>query len=172
MNRPSAVRFPRGNGYGVEKIHDLFGTVFPNNELPARGTPLEIGKGRIVQKRNQGKNYYISILSIGTRLCDSVLAARAIEAAYSDVSVIVADARFLKPLDEEMITQLATESDVMITIEEGSVGGFGSHVQQYLCNQGYLDHVRMLIFYCYLPIFCVCLYVVCCILEMMNTFIT
>ena len=143
MYRPSAVRFPRGNGYGVEKIRDLFGTTFVNDELPARGTPLEIGKGRVIRKRTAGKKYRISLLSIGTRLHDSVLAARAFEAAYPDVSVAVADARFLKPLDEEMIQQIARESDIMITVEEGSVGGFGSHVQHFLCNNGFLDNVSM-----------------------------
>ena len=72
-----------------------------------------------------------------------MLAARAFEAAYPDVSVAVADARFLKPLDEEMIQQIARESDIMITVEEGSVGGFGSHVQHFLCNNGFLDNVSM-----------------------------
>ena len=72
-----------------------------------------------------------------------MLAARAFEAAYPDVSVAVADARFMKPLDEEMIQQMARESDIMITVEEGSVGGFGSHVQHFLCNNGFLDNVSM-----------------------------
>ena len=141
--RPSAVRFPRGNGYGAEVLRDLFGTDLPNNELPVRGTPLEIGKGRIIKPRVEGKKYRVALLSIGTRLHDSVLAARAIEKAYPDVSVTVADARFMKPLDEQMIGQLATENDVLITVEEGSAGGFGSHVQNFLCNEGYLDNVRI-----------------------------
>ena len=153
--RPSAVRFPRGNGYGVDTIRDLFGTKFSNNELPARGTPLEIGKGRVVKSRTQGKKYRVSLLSIGTRLHDSVLAARAIEETYPDVSVVVADARFMKPLDEEMISQLATESNVLITVEEGSVGGFGSHVQQFLCDNGHLDHVSI---YIYVYIYTVCIH--------------
>ena len=153
IHRPSAVRFPRGNGYGVDTIRDLFGTQFSNNELPARGTPLEIGKGRVVKSRTQGKKYRVSLLSIGTRLHDSVLAARAIEETYPDVSVVVADARFMKPLDEEMISQLATESNVLITVEEGSVGGFGSHVQQFLCDNGHLDHVST-----YLYIYTVCIH--------------
>ena len=86
-DKPSAVRFPRGNGYGIEVMKDLFGTEFENNELPARGKALEIGKGRIVKlaaKQHDsvsqvGRKYRCTILSIGTRLHDSVLAARAIE---------------------------------------------------------------------------------------------
>lgn len=136
----------------------MFGTEFTNNELPARGTPLKIGKGRIVKRRVQHTeqqnnqkvacNYRVSLLSIGTRLHDCVLAARAIEATYPDVSVVVADARFMKPLDEEMIGQLATESNVLITVEEGSIGGFGSHVQHFLCNNGYLDNVSIHVCFC------------------------
>merc|ERR1711968_172249 len=141
-DRPSAVHFPRGNGYGLQLIKDLFGTVFEGDELPARGEILEIGKGRIVKRvtGDKGLKYRVALLSIGTRLHGSVLAARAIEKAYPDVSVTVADARFMKPLDEQMIGQLATENDVLITVEEGSAGGFGSHVQNFLCNEGYLDN--------------------------------
>ena len=133
----------------------MFGTEFANNELPARGTPLEIGKGRIVKRRAQHTNqqnsqkvacnYRVSLLSIGTRLHDCVLAARAIEATYPDVSVGVADARFMKPLDEEMIGQLATESNVLITVEEGSIGGFGSHVLNFLINNKLNIYKKLLI---------------------------
>ena len=146
-DRPSAVRFPRGNGYGLQLIKDLFGTVFEGDELPTRGEILEIGKGRIVKRVAGDKRlkYHVSILSIGTRLHDSVLAARAIEKAYPDIGVTVADARFMKPLDQKLIIELATQSDVLLTIEEGSVGGFGSHVQHFMCESGLLDRgtVRM-----------------------------
>lgn len=134
--RPSAVRFPRGNGYGPEILKDLLGTEIPSS---TRGTPLAIGKGRIVKTATPRKKYRVVILSIGTRLVESVLAARAVESHYPDISVTVADARFMKPLDEGLITQLATEADVMVTIEEGSIGGFGSHVQQLITDRGLLD---------------------------------
>ena len=139
--RPSAVRFPRGNGYGAEVLRDLFGTDLPNNELPVSGTPLEIGKGRIIKPRVEGKKYRVALLSIGTRLHDSS-SSGVIEKAYPDVSVTVADARFMKPLDEQMIGQLATENDVLITVEEGSAGGFDL-CGNFLCNEGYLDNVRI-----------------------------
>lgn len=139
-DKPSAVRFPRGNGYGAEVLKDLFGTDMVNGELPARGTPLQIGKGRIVKKAETGKKYRVAVLSIGTRLVESVMAARSVETLYPDVGVIVADARFMKPLDEDLLKLLATQSDVLITVEEGSIGGFGSHVQQFLCDQGLLDN--------------------------------
>jgi 1-deoxy-D-xylulose-5-phosphate synthase len=136
-NQPSVVRFPRGNGYGAEVLKDLLGTETPST---ARGTPLQIGQGRIVKSATAGKKYRVAILSIGTRLVESVQAARAVEEQYPDISVTVADARFMKPLDETLITQLATEADVMITIEEGSIGGFGSHVMQFVTDHGLLDN--------------------------------
>jgi 1-deoxy-D-xylulose-5-phosphate synthase len=117
-DRPSAVRYPRGEGVGVE--------------LPARGTKLEIGKGRILR---QGST--VAILSLGTRLQESLKAAD--ELAARGLSATVADARFAKPLDEELIRRLAREHEVLITIEEGSVGGFGSHVLQLLATNGLLD---------------------------------
>jgi 1-deoxy-D-xylulose-5-phosphate synthase len=117
-DRPSAVRYPRGEGLGLER--------------PAAGTPLEIGKGRIVREGTT-----IALLSLGTRLAECLVAAERLS-AYG-LSVTVADARFAKPLDRDLIRRLAREHEVMITIEEGSVGGFGAHVMQFLAWEGLLD---------------------------------
>jgi len=136
---PSAVRYPRGYGYGADVLHEVINTPLVNGELPARGTVMEIGKGRTVKPHRGSTKYRVAILSIGSRLVDSVLAARDIDRMYPDVSVTVADARFLKPLDKQLVDQLANENDILITIEEGSIGGFGSHVQQHLTDEGFLD---------------------------------
>ena len=117
-DRPSAFRFPRGEGTGVE--------------LPERGTPLEIGRGRIVAEGGR-----VAILSFGARLAE-VLAARESLAARG-LAPTVADARFAKPLDRELILQLVREHEALITIEEGAVGGFGSHVAQLLADEGVFD---------------------------------
>ena len=117
-DRPSAVRYPRGEGRGVE--------------MPEVGTPLEIGKGRIVRQGNK-----VALLSFGTRLAECEKAAD--ELATLGLSTTVADARFLKPLDVELVLKLAREHEVLITIEEGSIGGFGSHVMQCLSDNGMLD---------------------------------
>ena len=115
---PIAFRYPRGEGVGVE--------------LPERGTALEIGKGRVL--REGGK---IALLSLGTRLAEALLAAEELE-SYG-LPTTVADARFAKPLDHEMISTLAREHEVLIMLEEGAAGGFGAHVLQYLSTGGYLD---------------------------------
>lgn len=115
---PIAFRYPRGEGVGVE--------------LPERGEILEIGKGRIVKEGNK-----IALLSFGTRLEECKLAAEALDSA--GLSTTVADARFAKPLDEDLIRQLALSHDVLITIEEGAVGGFGSHVLHFMASDGLLD---------------------------------
>jgi len=115
---PIAFRFPRGEGVGVE--------------LPERGEVLEIGKGRIVQ---QGKG--VAILSFGTRLKEVQDAAEAL--AARGITPTVADARFAKPLDRDLILGLAADHDALITIEEGAVGGFGSHVAQLLAEEGVFD---------------------------------
>jgi 1-deoxy-D-xylulose-5-phosphate synthase len=115
---PIAFRYPRGEGVGVE--------------MPQDGIPIEIGKGRIVRQGNQ-----IALLSFGTRLQEALKAADDLEA--KGLSTTVADARFAKPLDEEMILKLAREHDVLITVEEGSVGGFGSMVMHLLSDKGALD---------------------------------
>jgi 1-deoxy-D-xylulose-5-phosphate synthase len=115
---PIALRYPRGEGVGIE--------------MPAKGIPLEIGKGRIVKEGKQ-----VAILSFGTRLKEALLAAEDLE--KFGVSATVADARFAKPLDMDLIRSLAAEHEVLITIEEGSVGGFGSFVQQALMEDGVFD---------------------------------
>jgi 1-deoxy-D-xylulose-5-phosphate synthase len=117
-DRPSAFRYPRGEGIGLQRI------------LP--GTPLEIGKGRIVREGTS-----IAILSLGTRLPEALLAAEKLS-AYG-LSATVADARFVKPLDTDLVKRLAREHEVLITVEEGAVGGFGAHVTQYLAWEGLLD---------------------------------
>ena len=115
---PIAFRYPRGEGVGVE--------------LPQHGVPLEIGKGRIVREGTQ-----IALLSLGTRLAECLSAAELL--GQRGLSTTVADARFAKPLDEALIARLAREHEVLITVEEGSVGGFGSHVLQLLAQRGLLD---------------------------------
>nr|WP_319484103.1 1-deoxy-D-xylulose-5-phosphate synthase [uncultured Cohaesibacter sp.] len=115
---PIAFRYPRGEGVGVE--------------IPEEGVPLEIGKGRIVKEGSK-----VAILSLGTRLAESLNAAERLE-GYG-LSTTVADARFAKPLDREMILKLAGTHDMLITIEEGAVGGFGSQVLHMLAAEGALD---------------------------------
>ena len=115
---PIAFRFPRGDGTGVT--------------MPERGEPLEIGKGRMIQ---QGKR--VAILSFGTRLSEVMTACEALGAR--GITPTVADARFAKPLDRDLILQLAADHEALITIEEGAVGGFGSHVAQLLSDEGVFD---------------------------------
>lgn len=115
---PIAFRYPRGEGVGVE--------------MPQHGVPLEIGKGRIVRQGTQ-----VALLSLGTRLAECLSAAE--QLGQRGLSTTVADARFAKPLDEGMILRLAREHEVLVTVEEGSVGGFGSHVLQLLAREGVLD---------------------------------
>ncbi|MEJ6848167.1 1-deoxy-D-xylulose-5-phosphate synthase [Sinorhizobium fredii] len=115
---PISFRYPRGEGVGVE--------------LPERGEILPIGKGRIVKQGTK-----VALLSFGTRLADCLLAAEDLDAA--GLSTTVADARFAKPLDHELIRQLARHHEVLITIEEGAIGGFASHVLHFLAEEGLLD---------------------------------
>ncbi|MDK4714192.1 1-deoxy-D-xylulose-5-phosphate synthase [Rhizobium sp. CNPSo 4039] len=115
---PISFRYPRGEGVGVD--------------LPERGQILEIGKGRVIKQGTK-----VALLSFGTRLADSLAAAEDLDAA--GLSTTVADARFAKPLDRDLIRQLAAHHEILITIEEGSVGGFGSQVMQFLANEGLLD---------------------------------
>ena len=118
-DRPSAIRYPRGEGAGVE--------------LPARGTPLAIGKGRVVREGTT-----VAILSLGARLAEATKAAE--ELAAMGLSTTVADARFAKPLDEDLIRRLALEHEVLLTVEEGSAGGFAAHVLQFMTNEGLMEN--------------------------------
>ena len=115
---PIALRYPRGEGVGVE--------------IPERGAPLAIGKGRIVRQGSR-----VAILSLGTRLAEALKAAE--ELGARGLSTTVADARFAKPLDRALILRLAAEHELVVTIEEGAVGGFGAHVLSLLAEAGALD---------------------------------
>ncbi len=117
-DRPSAFRFPRGEGVGVE--------------MPERGVALEIGKGRMISEGNR-----VAILNFGARLKEVQDAAEAL--SQKGITPTIADARFAKPLDEEMILQLARHHEALITVEEGAVGGFGSHVAHLLAERGIFD---------------------------------
>ncbi len=115
---PISFRYPRGDGVGVD--------------LPERGSVLEIGKGRIMCEGTK-----VALLSFGTRLQECLAAAEELGAA--GLSTTVADARFAKPLDHDLIRRLAREHEVLVMVEEGAVGGFGSHVLQFLATEGLLD---------------------------------
>ena len=117
-DRPSAVRYPRGEGVGVD--------------LPNEGQVLEIGKGRIVRQGTK-----VAILSLGARLAEALKAADELESR--GLSTTVADARFAKPVDDALIRKLAASHDLLITIEEGSIGGFGAHVMDFCAEEGILD---------------------------------
>jgi 1-deoxy-D-xylulose-5-phosphate synthase len=115
---PIALRYPRGEGVGVD--------------MPEVGRPLEIGRGRVVREGTR-----VALLSLGTRLAEAIKAAEELDAR--GLSTTVADARFMKPLDEDLLLRLAREHELLITVEEGTVGGFGSHVMQLLADRGALD---------------------------------
>src|SRR5690242_11591618 len=117
-DRPSALRYPRGEGWGLQR--------------PPEGIPLALGKGRVLREGTS-----IAILSYGTRLFDAMLAAEKLS-GYG-LSATVADARFCKPLDQDLVRRLARDHEVLITVEEGAVGGFGAHVMQFLAHAGMLD---------------------------------
>jgi 1-deoxy-D-xylulose-5-phosphate synthase len=117
-DRPSALRYPRGEGIGVP--------------IPAEGKPLEIGKGRIVREGNK-----VALFSFGARLSECLKAAD--ELATYGLSTTVADARFAKPLDIDLLLRLAREHEVLLTVEEGSIGGFGAFVMQSLAEHGMFD---------------------------------
>ncbi len=118
-DRPSALRYPRGEGMGIP--------------MPERGIPLEIGKGRIVREGTK-----VALLSFGARLSECLKAAD--ELAGYGLSTTVADARFAKPLDTDLVLRLAREHEVLITVEEGSIGGFGSYVLKALSDNAALDN--------------------------------
>ncbi len=117
-DRPSAFRYPRGEGLGVD--------------MPAEGRPLEIGRGRVLREGTT-----VALLSFGARLGECLKAAE--ELAGFGLSATVADARFAKPLDTDLVLRLAREHEVLITIEEGAIGGFGAYVLQALAEHGQLD---------------------------------
>ena len=117
-DRPSAFRYPRGEALGLE--------------MPDRGTPLEIGKGRILREGTK-----VAILSLGTRLQDALQAAD--DLAARGLSTTVADARFAKPIDEDLVRRLAREHEVFVTVEEGAIGGFATQVMQFMAQDGILD---------------------------------
>ena len=117
-DRPSAFRYPRGNGVGVE--------------LPSIKEILEVGKGRIIKEGKQ-----TAIINFGTRLDECKKASEKL--SNKGISCTIVDARFAKPLDEKLIMEVATNHEVLITIEEGSIGGFGSHVMQLLSDRGVFD---------------------------------
>jgi 1-deoxy-D-xylulose-5-phosphate synthase len=117
-DRPSALRYPRGEGVGVD--------------MPEEGKPLEIGRGRIVREGTS-----VALLSFGARLGECLKAAE--ELATFGLSATVADARFAKPLDTDLVLRLAREHEVLITVEEGAIGGFAAHVMQTLAEHGALD---------------------------------
>jgi len=121
-DRPSALRYPRGNGVG-ERLA---------GELPQRGECLPVGRGRLLRQGTQ-----VAILSLGARLYDALAAAESL--AQQGVSVTVADARFAKPLDTGLVERLAREHRVLVTVEEGSVGGFSAAVMQHLAWKGLLE---------------------------------
>jgi len=117
-DRPSALRYPRGEGRGVE--------------MPEAGVPLEIGKGRIIRE-----GFKVALLSFGARLGECIKAAD--DLASHGLNPTIADARFMKPLDVELVLRLACDHDALLTIEEGATGGFGAHVLQTLADHGVLD---------------------------------
>jgi 1-deoxy-D-xylulose-5-phosphate synthase len=120
-DRPSALRYPRGDGVGVE--------------MPTVGVPLEIGCGRIITEGTT-----VALLSLGTRLAECTKAAEIL--ATHGISTTVADARFAKPLDTDLILRLAREHELLVTVEEGAIGGFGAHVMQFLAEVGAMDRTN------------------------------
>ena len=157
---PTCLRYPRGSGYGPEKLHKLFG--YDEETITSHTAEvIEMGKGRMVRKggnqlvlgstngeseqinvgsqRGKDRKNRVCILALGTRLHESLVAANEIEAADPDIAVTVADARFMKPLDIDLIRELAEDNSVMVTIEEGSIGGFGDHVLHFLTLDGLMD---------------------------------
>jgi 1-deoxy-D-xylulose-5-phosphate synthase len=117
-DRPCAFRYPRGNGSGVE--------------MPAQGIPLEIGRGRVLREGTS-----VALLSYGCRLQECLAAADELQAR--GLSTTVADARFAKPIDEDLISRLARDHEILVTIEEAACGGFSAQVMTYLAGKGAFD---------------------------------
>ncbi|KAL7444680.1 hypothetical protein ACHAXH_006512 [Discostella pseudostelligera] len=165
---PTVLRYPRGVGYGAEKLQKLFGYELENGEIPAKGVPIEIGKGRIIRlpggvramseqptangstdsylgagSRGRKREDCVAVLSLGTRLSEALVAADEAEEMDPDLAVTVADARFMKPLDVDLIRELVKNNGIIITVEEGSIGGFGDHVLHFLSLDGALDDGKL-----------------------------
>jgi 1-deoxy-D-xylulose-5-phosphate synthase len=152
---PTVLRYPRGSGYGAEKLQNLFGYELEDGEIPSKGSVIPMGTGRIVRRpgglspnlsgntRGKSREDRVAILSFGTRLHDSLIAANEVEEKDPRLGVTVADARFMKPLDVDLIRELADENSVIITIEEGSIGGFGDHVLHFLTLDGAFDEGKL-----------------------------
>ena len=120
-DRPSAFRYPRGNGFGIM--------------LPDISEKIEIGKGRIIQ---EGKK--IALINFGARLNECKIAAQNLE--KKGLSITIVDARFCKPLDENLMWQVARNHEILISIEEGSIGGFGSHLSKFLSDKSLLEKIK------------------------------
>ena len=120
-DRPSAFRYPRGNGFGIM--------------LPDISEKIEIGKGRIIQ---EGKK--IALINFGARLNECKIAAQNLEKRGLSISIV--DARFCKPLDENLMWQVARNHEILISIEEGSIGGFGSHLSKFLSDKSLLEKIK------------------------------
>ncbi|CAM9582441.1 unnamed protein product [Phaeothamnion confervicola] len=140
-DKPTALRYPRGTGYGLETLQSLFG--YNIIEMPKRGEKLAVGRGRVVRSARRGARRRAAILSLGTRLAASLEAAARLEGADPELGVTVADARFMKPLDVELIRALARDHSVLVTIEEGAIGGFGDHVLHFMALDGLLDGANL-----------------------------
>lgn len=156
---PTVLRYPRGTGYGIDKLRSLFGYQLSDDEMLPKAVPLPIGKGRIIRqpggiltmsnnkqqqnvdsKRGKTRKDRVAILSLGTRLHEALVSANQIEQMDSTIGVTVADARFMKPLDIDMIQELVKQNSILITIEENAIGGFGDHVLHYLTINDYMDN--------------------------------
>ena len=148
---PSVCRYPRGSGYGAEKLNTLFGyELNEDGTIPSKAQVVPVGKGRIVRRpggfnadqsamRGKSRADRVAVLTFGTRLHEALVAAKEVEEMDPTLGVTVADARFMKPLDVDLIRELADEHSVLITVEEGSIGGFGDHVLHFLSLDGLLD---------------------------------
>lgn len=148
---PTVCRYPRGTGYGIETLEKVFGYKLEEGQIPLKGEIIPIGKGRIMRRpggfnpspeqaaRGKSRNERVAILTLGTRLHEALVAAQRLEDEDKTLGVTVADARFMKPMDVDLIRQLADEHSVLITVEEGSIGGFGDHVLHFLTLDGLMD---------------------------------
>mmetsp|Transcript_840 Transcript_840/g.2300 ORF Transcript_840/g.2300 Transcript_840/m.2300 type:complete len:778 (-) Transcript_840:2048-4381(-) len=144
---PSVLRYPRGSGFGLETLRSKFGETL--EEMHNTAAAIPVGKGRVVRRRWDGESARaakkVAIVSLGARLLAAVNAAEQVEMLCGSdaVAVSVIDARFMKPLDRDLLLEVADAHDVLITVEENAIGGFGSHVLQLLALEGRLDSGRL-----------------------------